>query len=917
MLRQLKRKLVASLTDIEVKEDFLYNKWLRIIPSEDVTVGVIQSQLLDTSKIEYSIPETFLTEHFFELTTSNLYPEDNKHIFGKIFTNPVYFQLFETPAKVLYHTDIEPRPAGYSAKQIKFVFKSISQKDIQVKFYLPVPAEYSFLLREPVITDHLENLKTKVSKIELLKPEELNPKTAKLEINKYEVKSLGKLKISKLKVERLDKITSLTQVKVPEIGDYKSSVETIQINLFKRSAISRSPKLQFVSPSISVGSYNFDQTASVEYYGVVDKGMIDDEKISTTLLKRPDEVKDVISLLLKNTYKIEWEKRKDDNIILTKTEEESAHFLAQNEYAFLAEELGIDKIKESLAALKFLLFSRIIRSALIILPSDSLKHEKYSAEIGIDSGWMNKLKILCPELSVSIIRGDDEERNKNWNKSASIFLVDQKTIIKDFRSKILTKNRLAAFDCLLFDEIQSWLNGQIESKEFLQQLKSKMVWALSSIIIKNILSEFNNLLNESCRISSYKTKKFSKLENEYPDITFCDCWVSLYEDQENEYVETVKQCRKDLKRILESENPFRFQANIYMLLHKLYQIENFAHGFETSPKTYLLLQHLQAIQGNGHKVIILSQYDKQGTRKIEKFLEKNKINYINAPSSLSGEEIKKAIYLFKNKENITAFLTNVKENRLNFGDMFVPYIIKYDSWWNPAANLQTQNLFQQNTSNQKLFVFSYKVYNALDELVQKLIFDKNLLKHNITSTMSLNALNDLISVDEWLEIFGMPVESKSVDRQMLIDSTIEKLNKSSLADFRATLSRFFFSLGYSKIDILEHENSASFDIAGESKAGNRLIYLFGKVFIENTVSIKTIKQIILDTSLSKNGNVFIITNGKFEKGSEKFEKNNVMLLDVNKLSQYLVNMNLVQADELQTTVKLDVGTHENSSEETD
>ena len=50
----------------------------------------------------------------------------------------------------------------------------------------------------------------------------------------------------------------------------------------------------------------------MNYYGVVDKGIIADEKINTTLLKRPDEVKDVISVLLKNTYKIEWEKRKDD-----------------------------------------------------------------------------------------------------------------------------------------------------------------------------------------------------------------------------------------------------------------------------------------------------------------------------------------------------------------------------------------------------------------------------------------------------------------------------------------------------------------------------------------------------------------------------------------------------------------------------
>ena len=915
MLRRIRRKLVASLTEIEVGEDFLYNKWLRAFPSSDVPVGKVSSQLIDTSKVKYDIPKPFFTEHFFELKTSNVYPEDKKYIFGKVWTNPVFFQLLYIPSKVFYHPDIEPRPEGYTARQIKFLFSSLSHKDIQVKFILPVPAEYSFLLQETVITDHLENLKTKISKIELLKPEELIPETKEQTITEYVVKSFGKLKVSKLKVERIDKVPKLVRIKVPEMGEYKSTVSTVQINVLKRCAISRSPRLKFAVPTIGAGNYYFDQTESVKYYDSVVSADLDVEKINTSLLKRPDEVKDVISLLLKNTYKIKWEKRKDEHIILTTAEDESAHFLAQNEYAFLAEELGIDRIKESLAALKFIMFSRVIRSALIILPFNSLEHEEYSKEIKTDSGWMNKLKIFCPELSISVIKGDVEERISNWNKSASVYLVDQETLKNDFQSNILNQNRLDKFDLLLFDEVHSWLEEQAEQQFFLKQLKPGMIWALTTITGKNILNEFNNLLNVQCQIFSSRAGQISGFDDEQTDLTFQEYWLNLDESQRDEYNETVKQCRKDLKRILESENPFRFQANIYMLLHKLYQVENFAIESNTSPKTNLLLQHLQSIQSNGHKVIILSQYDKQGTRKIENFLADNKINYITAPSSLSGEEIKKAIYLFKNKENITAFLTNVKESRLNFDEMSVPYIIKFDSWWNPAANFQIKNLFQQNKGNQKSFVFSYKVYNTLDEQVQKLLFDKDLLRFNVTNAMSLNALNDLISIDEWLEIFGMPVEKDSSDRQKMIDMTIEKISKSAIADFRTTLSRFFFSLGYSKIDILENENSDSFDIAGEGKAGNRLVYLFGRVLIEDVVPIKMIKQIIAETSLSKNSNVFIITKGEFEKGSEKLERNNVMLLDVRKLSQYLVNMNLVQSEERQSPEKVDISSQENPPDE--
>jgi len=920
MVRGIRRKLVASLTEIELKEDFLYNKWLRVHPTEEVSVGVITSQLLDVPDIQYEIPKPFFTEHFFKLNESELYPVDKKYIFGKISTNPVFFQLLYIPSKVLHHVDIEPRPAGYTAKQIKFLFSSTSQQEFRVKFNLPVPAEYSLLLDTPVITDHLENLKTKIRNIELLKPEELIPEADKQSIDEYEVKSFGKLKVSKLKVERIDKAPKLSQVKVPEMGKYKSTISAVKINVLKRSAISRSPRLEFTIPSVAAGKYYFEQTESVKYYDGMDRELTSDKELKTDYLKKPGEIKDVISLVLKNTYKVEWEKKNDNHINLTAAEDEYAHFLAENEYAFLAEELGLDRIKESLAALKFILMSRIINSALIVLPGASLENERDASGIGNDSGWLNKLKNLCPELPVSVVKGEDEERAQCWNKSASVYLTDQKTLLNDFRSKILDLNHISRFDCLLFDEIQYWLNGNEASKELLMQIKPKMLWAFSSILDNNFLSDINNLLDISCRIHSYKTKKLSDLDDDRPDISFSEFWLNLDEHQQVEYYETVKQCRKELKKILESENPFRFQANIYMLLHKLYQVENFAQGHETSPKSNLLLQHLQSIESSGHKVIILSQYDKQGTRKIEKFLEQHKINYINAPSSLSGEEIKKAIYLFKNKQGITAFLTNVKESRLNFGDMNVPYIIKFDSWWNPASNPQTKNMFQHKEKaiqGHKSFVFLYKIYGAIDEQVKKLLFDKNLVKQNIISAMSLNALNDLISVDEWLEIFGMPVENKSSSRQDLIDSTVEKMGKLSLADFRATLSRFFFSLGYAKIDILEHENSASFDIAGEGKSGGRSVFLFGRVFIEENVSVEEIKQTIFDASTSKNNNIFIITRGEFEEGSEKYEKNNVMLINTTKLAQFLVNMNMIQPEEPESSEKVDVATKETLPDEPD
>jgi hypothetical protein len=105
---------------------------------------------------------------------------------------------------------------------------------------------------------------------------------------------------------------------------------------------------------------------------------------------------------------------------------------------------------------------------------------------------------------------------------------------------------------------------------------------------------------------------------------------------------------------------------------------------------------------------------------------------------------------------------------------------------------------------------------------------------------------------------------------------------------------FFFTIGYAKIKILKHKNSESFDITGEGKSGNQNVYLFSKVLLDEIITREKIKQIIADVSLAQKNNTFIITRGKFEKGCTEIAKNNVTLLDVKKLAEYLVNLGLVQ-----------------------
>jgi hypothetical protein len=164
-------------------------------------------------------------------------------------------------------------------------------------------------------------------------------------------------------------------------------------------------------------------------------------------------------------------------------------------------------------------------------------------------------------------------------------------------------------------------------------------------------------------------------------------------------------------------------------------------------------------------------------------------------------------------------------------------------------------------------------------------------------------MNELISVDEWLEIFNMDIEDPAAKAQASYEEILMKLKALTIADYRATLSKFFFAIGYTNLDILADLNSASFDISGEGKAGNKTVNLFARIVLEKTVTAEKVNEIITNTLQAMNSNTFIITRGDFGEGCEKYARENVTLISQEKLAMYLVNLNLVPQSQNETSIK--------------
>ena len=205
MLRQLRRKFASSISIIQNEEDFLYKTWLRVPLQKTFPIGVIVSRLVETSHITYEIEQPFYSKHFFELNTSTVLPEDLKYLFGKVRTNPVFFQLLFVPSKIIYHPVQESKSKGNSSKKVDFILSKPEDQDVAIRFKNSAPEGYSFKIISPEIKDYLDNLKPKVMKLNLLNLNEFPDRVDKDKIKGIKVNGFAKLSAKKVVVQEVKK----------------------------------------------------------------------------------------------------------------------------------------------------------------------------------------------------------------------------------------------------------------------------------------------------------------------------------------------------------------------------------------------------------------------------------------------------------------------------------------------------------------------------------------------------------------------------------------------------------------------------------------------------------------------------------------------------------------------------------------
>src|SRR5574338_599583 len=822
MIRTAREKIASKVSKFESVEDFHFAKWLRVPKidsgevteisySEDVEDFPVEKLIAPNSiKLKFRLhhykvpeikhnyrlinPKAYLI--FFGISRPQLFTMKEKILSVPELKNlsstfPQIPKVFDKsskyiakPATVIDHTsEFISKSSGVIDQSSEFIVTNVPIYDKSESFSSSVVVEIPLMISPPVITDELANLTPEIYNIELLNVEKFD--NTVVDSKNYSVNELPVPQLDRIDVPGIDNI-------INSIADsYSVPFEDIP-----------QADVQFYSPSFDIPHPVF-KVKIESTKTVVKKVVIKQKNLEPVVFDAlndqtlSESAKAEINSLLSAFRELNWEEYYRMLNALTEHQFQSAQFLAANNYAVLNDELGYDKFDQTSAAIGFIAKKGSIKSALLI--SDNTRLTEY---------WTASLKSYAKELKVKKIEPGSTKKLKG---NSVIWCLDINDIGK------VELKEFDKIDLIILDELVNRKSASAQIDQLVTNSQPDYIWMLSAIINEKAVKKYLNEFEFSEKVSfNIFGSSLKDIQADEPAVITKDIWLYLDEMQSFEYAESLNQSKKELNTLFENPNPLRFQSNIFSIIHKLKQILNFSSFRNISPKANLLIEQVETIALNKKKVVVFTQYDGNGLKKIEKAFELNN----------------------------------------------VPYIINFDQWWNPITQWQNDDEIGISQGVQTpVVIYNYHIKNTFEEELNNLIHLKGLDNRYLFDNLKSETVSELISINDWLYVFGLNdqcLKSLNSERTRLVN----KMQSIELNSFKLLMKSFFSFLGYRDISIMDIADEPMFYIIGSGRKGSMPVNLHGKCLLTSELKKDDYEEIIhFKPAANEIKRKFVITTG--------------------------------------------------------
>jgi len=419
--------------------------------------------------------------------------------------------------------------------------------------------------------------------------------------------------------------------------------------------------------------------------------------------------------------------------------------LVESDRILLADDMGLGKTLQVIAALRILIVQRSIETALIVLPASLLDQ------------WRREITKWAPELRAIIIRGGPADRSWQWTSEAHITLVSYGTLRSDFGSNTQAPIRRKIWDVVVADEAQTIKNRNADVSRSLKGLQRRRSWALSGTPIENREDDLASILEfvDQDELVSGKhyspgprllarhrelqlRRKKDEVLTQLPPKLITKVPVNLNNIQQGSYDRAEREGIVHLKSL---GTDIRVQHVLELITH-LKQICNADPETGDSSKFDDIRSRLEALDGQGHRSLIFSQYtsDAFGVGAISKAVEDfNPLTLVGEMSQRKRDEV---IQRFKKDERYKVLVLSLRAGGLGLNLQEASYVFHLDRWWNPAIERQAEDRSYRFGQTLKVNVIKYTCIGTIEERIDNILTSKQDLFDELIDDVSIETRMD-------------------------------------------------------------------------------------------------------------------------------------------------------------------------------
>lgn len=435
----------------------------------------------------------------------------------------------------------------------------------------------------------------------------------------------------------------------------------------------------------------------------------------------------------------------------------------------LSDEMGLGKTLQTIT----LLLSKSNSKTLIVAPTSLIYN------------WKSEFKKFAPSMKIGISDGCKEEREaliKNY-ENYDVILTTYNLLRRDIELYNME------FDYCILDEAQNIKNQTSLSAKSVKDIKAKNRFALTGTPIENSLMELWSIFDFIMPGYLYNEKKFTtryyrRLEEgpeileelnrlvkpfilrrykknvikELPDKIEKRLLVPLNDEQKVVY-ETYANYVKDL--IQKKVEDFEFtksKIEILSYITKLRQIcldpsVTMDNYLGTSGKIDALIELLEQSVGEGHKILVFSQFTSV-LKNIGRILREKNFMFSYLDGAVSSINRMKMVEEFNNGEN-TVFLVSLKAGGTGLNLTSADVVIHFDPWWNPAVEDQATDRAHRIGQKHVVEVIKLIASGTIEEKIVELQDSKReLISKILGDDLGVGAFINSLDEDEILNLFS-------------------------------------------------------------------------------------------------------------------------------------------------------------------